>query len=169
MKRRAITIIVLILIMVSVLFCGCNKLVEVDEEMVELSVWHFTSGVANNLITVKHSDTNAIFEISVDKGNLWTTGARYLQTVTVNNGDTVRWHEFDQEWGYQYIELAYADIIVKVDDNIVGYAVVKITKVDNTLSYDAEIIKSSTFPKVDGQYQKVTQKQVEAKIKAAKK
>ena len=169
MKRRAITIIVLILIMVSVLFCGCNKLVEVDEEMVELSVWHFTSGVANNLITVKHSDANAIFEISVDKGNLWTTGARYLQTVTVNNGDTVRWHEFDQELGYQYIELAYADIIVKVDDNIVGYAVVKITKVDNSLSYDAEIIKSSTFPKVDGQYQKVTQKQVEAKIKAAKK
>ena len=169
MKRRAITIIVLILIMVSVLFCGCNKLVEVDEEMVELSVWHFTSGVANNLITVKYSDANAIFEISVDQGNLWTTGARYLQTVTVNNGDTVRWHEFDQEWGYQDIELAYADIIVKVDDNIVGYAVVKITKVDNTLSYDAEIIKSSTFPKVDGQYQKVTQKQVEAKIKAAKK
>ena len=155
--------------MTSVLFCGCNKLVEVEDEIVELSTWFFTSGVANNLITVEHSDANAIFEITVDKGCFLHIGTQgYVQTLTVNNGDTVRWQEFTPEGVYEKFEIAYVEIIAKVDDKIVGYAVIKISP-ENGLSFNAEIVKSAIFPKVDGQYQKVTQKQVEAKINAVKK
>lgn len=167
MKKQSIIIVGLILIMVSVLFCGCNgRIVEVDEEMVELSTWHFTSGVANNLITVNHSDANAIFEMRVDKGALLSKSSKEYDTkIIVNNGVTSRW---DPIGVVEAFESAYMDVIAKVDDNIVGYAVVRICS-DNALGFSAEVVKSVTFPQVNGQYQTVTQKQVEAKIKAAKK
>ena len=170
MKSRTIAIIGILMIMGIMVFGGCNgKLVEVDAEIVELSTWHFTSGVPNNLITVNHSEANAIFEISVDKGTFWVyEEQRYLQTVTVNNGETIYWHEFDTDGGWLKVEIAYANIIAKVDDNIVGYAVIKIFKNDSNW-FSAEVLKSVVFPKVNDQYQKVTIKQIETKIAEAKK
>ena len=171
MKKQAITIIALILILVSVLLCGCTKLVEEDEEFVELSTWYFTSGIANNLIIVNHSEANSKFEMHLDKGRFWgPEGQRYVTVCTANNGDTVRWEPFDPDGSYENFELAYVDIIVRVDDNIVGYAVIKITSFEDSIwNARAEVVKAVTFPKVDNQYQKVTQKQVEVKIQVAKK
>ncbi len=161
---------IMCMLLISVIFvtfssCG-NALDERSENLVELNSWYFTSGIPNNAIKVKHYEENAKFELHVDNGEFWVVNCQeYLQTATVDNGDTVYWHlnQDDRE-----IKIAYVDIIAKLDDYIVGYAVVKISQEDNTLNFRAEIIKSAVFPKVGDKYQKVSSKQVQEKIKYVK-
>ena len=163
MKKQRIIIICLLLVLCFAVLCACeNNPEEIDEELVELRTWFFTSGVPNNLIEVKHSDPNAEFQLTADKGAFRFDG-EWRQTATINSGELISWQSLG------IIEGAYVDVIVTVDDNIVGYAVVKITQREiSILDYGAEIVKSVVFPKVDGEYQKVTQEKVEAKIQAAK-
>lgn len=148
-------------------FGGCaDSLVEKNEDIAEIDSWHFTSGVPNNAIKVKHSESRAIFELRVDKGAFWVTASqKYQKTAAMKNGEVVYWQS---EQGDGEFDTAFAEITVKVDNNIVGYAVVKITRDGNSLNYGAEILKSATFPKVDNQYQKVTQEQVDERIQEVK-
>lgn len=65
---------------------------------------------------------------------------------------------------------AFIEIILKVNDNIIGYAVVKILKApDDRDNYAARIFKSALFPKVKGEYQNITKEQVEKLIGKVKK
>lgn len=162
--RKGIVIVCILLLVCSVTLCACDgNIVEENAKFVELSTWHFTSGVPNNLIRVKHSNPNAKFQLTTDKGK-FVEYPDWPQTVTLDNDDIISWQGLDGK-----IDLAYVDIIVTIDDNIVGYAVIQIVRHrENLLYYDAAVVKSVVFPQVDGQYQKVSQKQIEAKIKAAK-
>ena len=163
--RKVTVIFCLLLLACSVALCACDgNLVEEEGTLVELSTWFFTSGVPNNLIEVKHSDPNAKFQLTADNGEFYEGGGEWAQSVTRDNGEVATWQCFSSE-----IKLAYVDVIVRVGDDIVGYAVIKISQhAESTLSYDAKVVKSIVFPKVAGEYQKVSQKQIEAKIKAAK-
>ena len=169
--RKGIVVVCLLLLVCSVALCACDgNVLEEDAELVELSTWFFTSGVPNNLIKMKHSDPNAVFQLTADEGEFYEGGGEWSQTVTRNNGELATWQNFES------IDCAYVDVIVTVDDNIVGYAVIKITYTTvylpqyeaETKEYGAEVIKSVVFPKMNGEYQKITQKQVESKIQAAK-
>ncbi len=81
--------------------------------------------------------------------------------------ETIYWTPDDND---EIIDLAYIDVIVKVENKIIGYAVIKITnRSENYEDPNAEIIKSVIFPKIDGKYQMVTQSQVKRRIAAAKK
>ena len=145
-------------------FCGCAELIEEDKSFVELNTWFFTSGIPNNCIKVIYPDGDAQIEMSASKGVFWVTALQeYAQKAIVSSGDDVFWHNGDA-----IIDIDYVDIIVRVDNNIVGYAVIKIVKGDN-FDYNAEIIKSAIFPKLNNEYQKVTQKQVEKMLQALKK
>ena len=163
--KRKIAVLMLLLLVGTLAFCGCDgKLVEKDEQIVELSIWSFTSGLANNRITVRHTEENAKFELSVDYGRFWNEATNsFVKTATVNNGETVSWTDSNDVKTNAFIK-----IVAKVDDNIVGYAVVRVYQGDYTADYRAEVLKSATFPKVNNQYQEVTQAQVEEKIQAAK-
>ena len=59
---------------------------------------------------------------------------------------------------------AYINIIIRDGKNIVGYAVVNIYTNDlenaPAQSYYAKLLKSVSFPKVDGKYQKITSEYV---------
>ncbi len=163
----SVLIVGVILILGLVAMCGCNdKIVEKNEEIVELNSWFFTSGIPNNAIKLKHPEENVKFELKADNGVFWIVDTQeYLQMATVNNGDTVYWHLADND---KQFEITYVDIIAKIDDNVVGYAVVKIFKDNNSSDYEAELLKSVVFPRVGGEYQQVTQDQVDERIQTAK-
>ena len=164
MRKGLVAAVCVVLLLSFVALCACETdIVEEDAELVELTTWRFTSGVPNNLIEVKHSDPNAKFQLTADKGEFYEGGGEWSQTVMRNNGELATWQS---TWE---VELAYVDVVVKVDDNIVGYVVIKIMQDEVYIAdYHAEVVKSVAFPKVDGQYQKISQKQVDKKIQAAK-
>lgn len=84
---------------------------------------------------------------------------------TISNNKTIYWRDMghvfddaDREMHYVELELeqVFVDVIVRADDYIVGYAVIEIRNVEE-FTYSTRMIKSASFPKVDGNYQKVSE------------
>ena len=113
---------------------------------------------------------NTTFEVSVDGGELllWEDNTiKHLPTpFYVENGTTIYWSSLSQSTSgsVETMELspAYIDIVILEDTTIVGYAVVKIEldHLDSTTkdpyTYYATLVKSVSFPKVNGSYQIIT-------------
>lgn len=148
-----------LIVLLAITLSGCaDNLTETPQALVQLSDWRFTSGVPNNALTVSYSD--ATFELSVDKGKFWVTDAQaYSATAELDNGKTIYWNA-----GNDTVETAYVDITAKIDNKIVGYAVVKISAVDNW--YTATVLKSVVFAQSSAK--NITQRQVDTLIESAK-
>ncbi|MBQ8885130.1 MAG: hypothetical protein IJY62_01980 [Clostridia bacterium] len=155
---------VLAIAVTSLFAVGCSeKSDEVKADgMIELNTWHFTSGVPNNLITVRHSDKNAIFECLADDGEFrWNN--EYSQTVQIAPDDTVYWHPNNLDQGK---EKTFVDIILTVDGNISGYAVIKIACRENGSWADADAtVVKSVFIKAEN----ISCQEVEQRIENLKK
>ena len=103
--------------------------------------------------------------------------ARYLgDHFTIPNNKTIYWratgHLFDDEKReIQYIELdtdrVFVDVVVRADDHIVGFAVIEICDmgVENRCIYNTKLMKSVSFPQVDGRFQKISEKYVKEQIR----
>ena len=170
MKKKIIAIGVVLIMMFSFAACAYKEFVEErTENMIELHTWFFTSGLLNNAIKVKNSDENAIFACSVDKGCFGAkNNAQAKKNLIIKSGETVYWSAFDLDTESKIMQ-AYVEIIVNVDDNIIGYAVIEINIIkENSLDYSANIIKSVLFPKIGGQYQNVSREHVKTMIEKIK-
>ena len=177
MFKKFVSIVALVaLLAMTFSFFACNAHVEIIEEeadgMIEFTQPAWTAPVSRWLgfpIALNHADENAVFECAVDIGTL----VKYRQPLSeessgqkmsVKPGETVFWY-------YETIEQAFVDIILKVDDVNIGYAVVEIYKTDGTGTsipgqsyYNSKIWNAVLFPKNDGGYQNVTDKYVSAEI-----
>lgn len=134
---------------------------ELADDMIELHTWFFTSGVPNNAIVVKFSDNNAIFECIVDKGH-FGFGTDYPKTFTAKPDDVFYWQPDDN------IEKAFIEIIIKNDNNIIGYAVIRILQNNGPADHTASVVKSAIFPQVDSKFQNITTEQIETIINKTK-
>ena len=164
MVKKIITLWVA-LIMCLGLFNGCGKedFVEVEtHDMIELHTWFFTSGMPNNAIVFKDTNKSTVFECSVDNGNLKASSTQYVKNLVAKPDDTIYW-QTDAT-----IEQAFIEIILKIEDNIVGYAVIEILQNNTSVDYKASVCKSALIPKVNDEYQNVTEKQVKTAIEKAK-
>ena len=61
----------------------------------------------------------------------------------------------------------YVDIIVKTEGNITGYAVLQLNPVYNG-GFQLVLRKAQSYPKVNGEYQNITEEYIRSKIQAAK-
>ena len=146
------------LILTSFSFIACeNDYIEVEttNEMIELHTWYFTSGLPNNVLVVKHSNESAVFNISVDKGN-FRGNPDPVQNVTLKPNGSCNWFANDET----PIKLAFIEVIVRLDNHIVGYAVIKIISPNGMLNHEAMLLVSQWFPKMNGKYQKISDKLV---------
>lgn len=134
---------------------GKDMLEIVTEDMIVLHTWRTTSGVPNNVILVKHSSEDAIFECVVDNGKLWLLGPQYEKKLSVKPNESFRWQ--NDTLGTNH---AFIDIVVKIGDNIVGYAVIEVLSTTSVYAHLARTLKSAIFPKIDGEYQIITENQV---------
>jgi hypothetical protein len=137
--------------------------IEAAAELVELSVWHFTSGIMNNRIKMIYPDANAVFCCTVNEGrfNPWAAGS-YVQEKNVYSGETIYWQASGAD-----IEGAFVEIVLKKEENIIGYAVIEIYK-RTGVTHEAVVLKSVLFPPVSGKYQDVSEEYVKAAIEEIK-
>lgn len=93
------------------------------------------------------------------------------QPVQMETGDTVYWLIVDQKSLEQKDDMHFVDVVIREQNHIVGYAVIKIAARIGKMGgkvYDASIVKNAEFPKVDGEYQAVSEEYVNKRISEAK-
>ena len=166
-KNTALGVLLMLIMAFSLGACGNNYKEVKTKDMIELHTWILTSGIPNNAIVVKHTGENAVFECTVDNGQFWVHNLQqYSKNATLKPNDTVYWHAWEND-SNDIIQYAFVDIILKVDDNIIGYAVIKILQ-KKPVTYTASVLKSALFPKVRGEYQTITAEQIASIIEKVK-
>lgn len=156
-------------------FTGCvnNNIIEVEtDEMVELAFgtnFYWSPGKGSwpgYPITLVESSENAVFECTISEGRFtFNIDPGYGLTAVVKSGDTIYWQCFGYIIPFPVATKAFVEIVLKIDYNITGYAVVKIYRAESD-HYYGKLLKSALFPTVNGQYQEVTEEYV---IKAIEK
>lgn len=95
---------------------------------------------------------------TIEKGHFILADGSTAPKITLRSNETGNY-----DWApWSKGDVNFISITVKEDEHIIGYAVIKLTS-------GAEIIKSCSFPKVDGEYQAITQKQVDKILKNVRK
>ena len=152
--------------------------VEEEAELFDLDYWWWTSGVPQNWIEMKHPDENVVFNCSVDNGyfqlyfyngNIVSYGeAVSTKNINLHSGDIIHWYGYEIGGGNP-TENAIIEIVLNLDENIMGYVVIEAYRnYDSIPHYSANILKSVLFPKIDGEYQKISEKYVKAAIEKIK-
>ena len=135
-------------------------------------------GLPLKLSVTEYDDLS--FEVSVDGGTLllWEGNKiTYLgSSFNTGNDTTVYWtnlsrtgeSDFERYMG----TTAYINIIIHEGENIVGYAVVEIYTNDlenePAQTYSAKLLKLVSFPKANGEYQKITAEYVATEMEQIK-
>ena len=135
-------------------------------------------GLPLKLSTTEYDDLS--FEVSVDGGTLllWEGNKiTYLgSSFNTGNDTTVYWTNLSQTGENDFERYmgttAYINIVIHEEENIVGYAVVEISTNDlenePAQTYSIKLLKSISFPKVNGVYQKITAEYVAAEMEQIK-
>jgi len=147
--------------------------IEVDAELVGVREDFSWSSAYTVIISMVYSDENVVSMCNVDNGvfyNVYSTSEErfYTKNVNAHSGDKFLWVSQERllnnwEWVFQ----AFTEIILKLDQNIVGYAVIDIN-VGAGVRNGSVILKSVLFPQIDGKYQKVSEEYVKAAIEKVK-
>ena len=182
MKRKTLRAVGLLIAFFTAVCCmaACgnvdiSKIVEEDApDMITLDRWGFTgaySGIWYNQFTVNGKDGDVFFCNDASGKNLhcdkWS--GIYSQ-LTLNSGETGYW-AYDRTDGHTpaetYIDIEWKGQVGNSYNVYLGYAVIKVTN-NADCDYSAEVIKSATFPTVNGACQDITRDQVAALIQKAK-
>ncbi len=162
-KLVSIVIAMCLLLVPSVMLVGCsdNSVLSQynyteDADMVTLSNWQFTSGVANNEITVDFADSDVVVCCSSDSYGFWQDNS-YSNSVSIAVGEAVSWNMACSGTAGDSTNI---EVRLYSGDNVVAFAVVEATLGDNGI-YNATVVKSVTFTKQNGQYQSITDSQVD--------
>lgn len=135
-------------------------------------------GLPLKLSATEYDDLS--FEVSVDGGTLllWEGNKiTYLgSSFNTGNDTTVYWTNLSQTGENDFERYmgttAYINIVIHEEENIVGYAVVEISTNDlenePAQTYSIKLLKSISFPKVNGEYQKITVEYVAAEMEQIK-
>ena len=135
-------------------------------------------GLPLKLSTTEYDDLS--FEVSVDGGTLlfWESNKiTYLgSSFNTGNDTTVYWTSLSQTGENDFERYmgttAYINIVIHEEENIIGYAVVEISTNDlenePAQTYSIKLLKSISFPKVNGEYQKITVEYVAAEMEQIK-
>ena len=119
---------------------------------------------------------HASFDVSVDGGALllWEDSHITYQVspVTVQNGTTLYWTSLSQTgedlWEEYTGRIAYIHIVIRQEGAIIGFAVVQIyadsPENDPVQNYCAKLLKSVSFPLVNGTYQRISDEYVAAEM-----
>ena len=83
---------------------------------------------------------------------------------------------WDGSYRFRWINLdgyapAFMEIVLREEEHIVGYAVIKISPIEDLgseLGYVSQLLRSVSFPKVDGQYQDISEEYVAEQIRRVK-
>lgn len=121
-----------------------------------------------------------VFDVSVDGGTLLLWEGNEITSLgssfKAKNDTTIYWTTLspkgDSNFERYMGNKAYVNIVIREEENIVGYAVVEIYTNDlenePAQTYYAKLLRSVSFPKVNGKYQKITAKYVASEMEQIK-
>ena len=170
--------------MFTVLFACATKnefgiLEKTDNNMVKFCGW-------GNMIAISYTRVNGIAmtgeegsesRCSINSGETKEAGTflfnhRYdVTSATVESGTIIYWcfqYHDEVEVHNSEKEVVWLEFINQKDSHILGYAVVKVNRISQSY-YEPEVVKAVTFPKVNDEYQTVTEEQVNLLINNAEK
>ena len=142
------------------------------EDMIELYIVPTSSVPTIFAFLLKYADENATFICATNEGNFFLADGYVGKNVKGFSGEIISWRavekDSDEKFEMLQIEKVFADVILKVDDNIIGYAVMEFLMIGGMHTHKGNIIKSAIFPKIGGEYQNVTETQVKSIIEKIK-
>jgi hypothetical protein len=162
------------------------ELVEVNFDLIPYS------NVQHAEVIMTYPDENVVFDCNADKGvltanrtpmndlkdtakNVSILPGEYLWLNDVEKMKYIRWHncEIGEDGSVHYLDLYpdysdFIEIVLKREENIIGYAVVKVFYVQSDIAYNADLLKSVLFLQAGGEYQDVTEEYVKAAIEKVK-
>ena len=125
-------------------------------------------GPSDVAFTFKTEDENLTCICTTEKGFLRHPDTSLSKERTMSANQTCYW-EYFKTVKKNFVD--FVSIEVQEDGHIVGYAVIKITwssSNSHNLHFIAENVSSNWFPEVDGEYQDITQDQIEKILKNAR-
>ena len=134
--------------------------------------------VVLSLASEDFPEEDVSFEVSVDPGMYVTfDDNNHLQMLpvpfTCKNNTHIYWNLFSGITGdsAKNCDHIYTNITIYYKEHIVGYAVLRFDQLyDNTgkakSRYSAALVESVTFPKIDGEFQDVSKKDVDQRFRA---
>lgn len=118
-------------------------------------------------IVLNYNNSEAIFECSVNNGLFYLQNAADVSNIEVAPGKGFWW--IPSEDSFNSSNRIFVDVVLKLDNRIIGYAVIELYSNDTTrLNFLARTIKAALFPIINGEYQKITAIQVNSIINKIK-
>ena len=152
----------------------CPAVIEEEAELfIKLEPDLLSSAIILRVNTIQLYE-NVVYNFTVDNGNLGILGQSYfnIKNVDVNSGGYVNWYSrITSNNLYECVRNAFIETVVKLDDNIIGYAVIEVFPINDPQSAEligANVLKSVLFPQVDGAYQNVSEEYVKSEIEKVK-
>ena len=136
---------------------------EVDDLIVE--------GPTTNSVTIKYNDPYTLFYGELDLGGMGYGPSMIPKKMNYFSGDSIYWWRISVNEKLTGTGEAYIDLIIKSEEKIIGYAVVKVDYWGETEEEQGQkltVLKSVLFPALDGIFQKVTEEQVRSAIDQVK-
>jgi len=129
----------------------------VEEKAKLIETQHGAMSSADSVVmTMGLLDENIVFMCSVDRGTLHVvlTPRPLFKNLNVRSGESVMWIGREDLGDGSLVNEAFVEIILKLEQNIVGYAVVWCTR-----NYGV-VLRPVLFPQIDGKYQNVSEEYV---------
>lgn len=148
--------------------CGGNKYLVTDLGILELNAGYVSLtgdplgpiDLWANPFTFTGDNEDEYCVCTIEKGHFWLPDGSKAKEITLHSNETGYWGE---EYPYSLNKrkkfVDFVSITIKEGEHIIGYVVIK----DEYRG--VKCIKRSRFPKVDGEYQDITQKQVDKIMK----
>lgn len=144
-----------------------NYIIEViDDSYITLYEKEFRpSGVPGMPIFFNHIDDVYEYHLIIDESSNFIVNGK--KNDVVSEQEVVYFSFFKPE---NVSETSFLDIIVKKNNIIIGYCIIKMEyNVNGNLAYKATMMKSATFVLINNQYQNINQNTVKEIIKQSKK
>jgi len=139
----------------------------IEEDAKLVKIMHGVANFPSLEIEIRHSDKNVVFNCSTDYGlfNIIPAGAgfegHYLaKNASLYRGDDVWWVGYELSWFGPWSSPVFIKMILKLENNIIGYVLIEAKPYDEIPS----VLKSVLFPKINSEYQDVSEKYVNKAI-----
>ena len=165
-----------IVLLAALVFCGCTEFKERDitgdDIRFEYDQWFWGISIQYGIeLVIENDNPNYTYCATANDSHFFVDDFEndtfnYYKTYIYKSGEHIIWNNLtkldsEEKWNG---DVTHIDIVVKDGDSIVGLAVVRITKNGDMFHWKGELLKQIEFPKVNGEYQNVTEEYVNNRI-----
>ena len=163
---KGLTIIIVLLILC---LTGCTRkyndiVIKDKKDLIEFDLDYYNRLSSGQLPIIIKYDKMTKIHVITEHGRVYGKMDKY---ITQEDEFTTHWFLWDTRT--EKFDTCNIDIIIFDEEDIYGYAVVRMSEKTNNYKYKAKIMQSAIFPEVKGKRQNVTIEQVKEIIEKERK